>query len=391
MNAKFLVNGKALTNGEFKVEGAAASEVTLAIEAVETGKEFRVGGFKLELVFEFAEARKTLLTAASMAIAKVNGSDDEGKKAEFNKRYSDLTVKINRVNDDAVGDFAAYTVYGEYKFYLNGVEGSTLMSEIKALDTDIEAHLANWRAYDASQIAWDKQNEALQNAWKTNIGGLDDGEGVNSKQSVKDYAKVLSKSEYDAAKEFIDAFLIEIDGYYANGTAVTECTPARNDEFAKEASEAIKKFTDKLVNVEGNHEAYDKVLGEINSTKAHYNEQLQAFMKVAVDPQDFSGLYETMRTEAHNAFNEVNLGIVAVERKNGTNENHQTAEEGYEANTHALDSLYEKTDEVCKFYTDSIQNNDNIYKALIAERTDGKSPWALLAELKKDAVVFRKV
>lgn len=390
MNAKFLVNGKALTNGEFKVEGAAASEVTLAIEAVETGKEFRVGGFKLELVFEFAEARKTLLTAASMAIAKVNGSDDEGKKAEFNKRYSDLTVKINRVNDDAVGDFAAYTVYGEYKFYLNGVEGSTLMSEIKALDTDIEAHLANWRAYDASQIAWDKQNEALQNAWKTNIGGLDDGEGVNSKQSVKDYAKVLSKSEYDAAKEFIDAFLIEIDGYYANGTAVTECTPARNDEFAKEASEAIKKFTDKLVNVEGNHEAYDKVLGEINSTKAHYNEQLQAFMKVAVDPQDFSGLYETMRTEAHNAFNEVNLGIVAVERKNGTNENHQTAEEGYEANTHALDSLYEKTDEVCKFYTDSIQNNDNIYKALIAERTDGKSPWALLAELKKDAVVSEK-
>ncbi len=126
-----------------------------------------------------------------------------------------------------------------------------------------------------------------------------------------------------------------------------------------------------------------KCWGKINSTKAHYNEQLQAFMKVAVDPQDFSGLYETMRTEAHNAFNEVNLGIVAVERKNGTNENHQTAEEGYEANTHALDSLYEKTDEVYKFYTDSIQNNDNIYKALIAERTDGKSPWALLAELKK--------
>ena len=79
-----------------------------------------------------------------------------------------------------------------------------------------------------------------------------------------------------------------------------------------------------------------------------------------------------------------------MERKNGTNENHQTAEEGYEANTHALDSLYEKTDEVCKFYTDSIQNNDNIYKALIAERTDGKSPWALLAELKKDAVVSEK-
>lgn len=55
-----------------------------------------------------------------------------------------------------------------------------------------------------------------------------------------------------------------------------------------------------------------------------------------------------------------------------------------------MDSLYEKTDEVYKFYTDSIQNNDNIYKALIAERTDGKSPWALLAELKKDAVVSEK-
>ena len=70
-----------------------------------------------------------------------------------------------------------------------------------------------------------------------------------------------------------------------------------------------------MVNVDKNHTAYDEVLGKINSTKAHYNEQLQAFMKVAVDPQDFSGLYETMRTEAHNAFNEVNLGIVAVERK----------------------------------------------------------------------------
>lgn len=69
------------------------------------------------------------------------------------------------------------------------------------------------------------------------------------------------------------------------------------------------------MNVDKNHTAYDEVLGEINFTKAHYNEQLQAFMKVAVDPQDFPGLYETMRTEAHNAFNEVNLGIVAVERK----------------------------------------------------------------------------
>lgn len=390
MNAKFLVNGKALTNGEFKVEGTAASEVTLAIEAVETGKEFRVGGFKLELVFDFAGAQRTLLNAASKAIAKVSQEDDADKYAEFNKRYSDLTVKINRVKDDAAGDFAAYTVYGEYKFYLNGVEGSTLMSEVKALDTDIEAHLANWRAYTASKAVGEEQKTALKSAWDTNIGNLSDADGVNSKQSAQDYAKVLSQSEYNAAKETIDAFLLKIEGYYDNGTAATECTPTFNSEFAKKASEAIKKFTDKLVNVDKNHTAYDEVLGEINFTKAHYNEQLQAFMKVAVDPQDFPGLYETMRTEAHNAFNEVNLGIVAVERKNGTNENHQTAEEGYEANTHALDSLYKKTDEVHKFYTDSIQNNDNIYKALIAERTDGKSPWALLAELKKDAVVSEK-
>lgn len=390
MNAKFLVNGKALTNGEFKVEGTAASEVTLAIEAVETGKEFRVGGFKLELVFDFAGAQRTLLNAASKAIAKVSQEDDADKYAEFNKRYSDLTVKINRVKDDAAGDFAAYTVYGEYKFYLNGVEGSTLMSEVKALDTDIEAHLANWRAYTASKAVGEEQKTALKSAWDTNIGNLSDADGVNSKQSAQDYAKVLSQSEYNAAKETIDAFLLKIEGYYDNGTAATECTPTFNSEFAQKASEAIKKFTDKLVNVDKNHTAYDEVLGKINFTKAHYNEQLQAFMKVAVDPQDFPGLYETMRTEAHNAFNEVNLGIVAVERKNGTNENHQTAEEGYEANTHALDSLYKKTDEVHKFYTDSIQNNDNIYKALIAERTDGKSPWALLAELKKDAVVSEK-
>lgn len=390
MNAKFLVNGKALTNGEFKVEGTAASEVTLAIEAVETGKEFRVGGFKLELVFDFAGAQRTLLNAASKAIAKVSQEDDADKYAEFNKRYSDLTVKINRVKDDAAGDFAAYTVYGEYKFYLNGVEGSTLMSEVKALDTDIEAHLANWRAYTASKAVGEEQKTALKSAWDTNIGNLSDADGVNSKQSAQDYAKVLSQSEYNAAKETIDAFLLKIEGYYDNGTAATECTPTFNSEFAKKASEAIKKFTDKLVNVDKNHTAYDEVLGKINFTKAHYNEQLQAFMKVAVDPQVFPGLYETMRTEAHNAFNEVNLGIVAVERKNGTNENHQTAEEGYEANTHALDSLYKKTDEVHKFYTDSIQNNDNIYKALIAERTDGKSPWALFAELKKDAVVSEK-
>ena len=50
------------------------------------------------------------------AIAKVSQEDDADKYAEFNKRYSDLTVKINRVKDDAAGDFAAYTVYGEYKF-----------------------------------------------------------------------------------------------------------------------------------------------------------------------------------------------------------------------------------------------------------------------------------
>ena len=173
--------------------------------------------------------------------------------------------------DDAAGDFAAYTVYGEYKFYLNGVEGSTLMSEVKALDSDFEAHLANWRAYTASKAVGEEQNTALKCAWDTNIGNLSDADGVNSKQSAQDYAKVLSQSEYNAAKKTIDAFLVEVKGYYDNGTAATACTPAFNSEFAKKASDAIKKFTDKLVNVDKNHTAYDEVLGKINSILASKN------------------------------------------------------------------------------------------------------------------------
>ena len=73
------------------------------------------------------------------------------------------------------------------------------MSEVKALDTDIEAHLANWRAYTASKAVGEEQNTALKSAWDTNIGNLSDADGVNSKQSAQDYAKVLSQSEYNAA------------------------------------------------------------------------------------------------------------------------------------------------------------------------------------------------
>ena len=55
--------------------------------------------------------------------------------------------------------------------------------------------------YTASKAVGEEQNTALKSAWDTNIGNLSDADGVNSKQSAQDYAKVLSQSEYNAAKE----------------------------------------------------------------------------------------------------------------------------------------------------------------------------------------------
>ena len=70
-NAKILVNGVALdAENKFTLTGTSETAVTIRVESV-AGGEFQVGGFKLVLVYDFAEARTALVTALSRASNRI--------------------------------------------------------------------------------------------------------------------------------------------------------------------------------------------------------------------------------------------------------------------------------------------------------------------------------
>lgn len=67
-NAKILIDGKELAaNGQFKIN--AVKDVIISIESKD-GSQYKVGGFKLTLVYNFANAKSVLTSMLSEATSK---------------------------------------------------------------------------------------------------------------------------------------------------------------------------------------------------------------------------------------------------------------------------------------------------------------------------------
>lgn len=118
-----MIDGKELAaNGQFKIN--AVKDVIISIESKD-GSQYKVGGFKLTLVYNFANAKSVLTSMLSEATSKIYAEDEAGKV--LLQEASSLATKVAAIADDNEDSYAKYIEYG---LYAETLEESAIYNEI---------------------------------------------------------------------------------------------------------------------------------------------------------------------------------------------------------------------------------------------------------------------
>lgn len=307
-NVKILINGKALDNGMFEVT-AEEEDIVISLEAVESGKEYKVGGLKLMLDFDFAPLRTELSNRLTAIINKI---DDryENYQDLYNEAMR-LSAIVNSLKDEeGTDDKNAYNVYKEYALYKG--DASNLHKDIDALEEDVNSTADNTAAYNNAMAAHSAQKTVFDNVAKK-LEGIAD-------ETCKTYVATITATAKDAVTKALDEFYNNAETAKGYGTAAEVCSEEAINKFTTEVSELIKNYSVAIDNAKANHEAYVRINNCITDLRNTYNESLtQIYNEVKDDPD----VYADMREAAQTELNQINAKITKIEEQNGTPENHE--------------------------------------------------------------------
>lgn len=316
-NAKILIDGKELAaNGQFKI--AAVKDVTISIESKD-GSQYKVGGFKLTLVYNFANAKSVLTSMLSEATSKIYTEDEAGKA--LLQKASSLATKVAAIADDKEDSYAKYIEYG---LYAETLEESAIYNEIAEFSTDVDAQANNSSAYAEAEKVYEAQKAALATA-KAAVDAITDAK-------AKAYVDAMTKGAYGTISEKIETYKTEADAAYAKGTAGKEFSAEKNAEFVGDVTDLLKEYSDAIESAKADHAAYVEVSEAIATIKTLYTTSQQEIYNSLQGDETHPDVYEALRTKAQTELNAVYVNIMAVEKANGTAENHVGAAVGKDTN-----------------------------------------------------------
>lgn len=307
-NVKILINGKALDNGMFEVT-AEEEDIVISLEAVEGGKEYKVGGLKLMLDFDFAPLRTELSNRLTAIINKI---DDryENYQSLYNEAMR-LSAIVNSLKDEeGTDDKNAYEVYKDNALYKGNA--SNLHKDIDALEEDVNSTADNTAAYNNAMAAHSAQKTAFDNVAKK-LEGIAD-------ETCKTYVSTITAAAKDAVTEALETFYNNAEAAKEDGTAANICSEEKIKNFTTEVSGLINAYSAAIDNAKANHEAYVRINTCITDLRNTYNESLtQIYNDVKDDPD----VYADMREAAQTELNQINAKITKIEEQNGTPEAHE--------------------------------------------------------------------
>lgn len=307
-NVNILINGKALDNGMFEVT-AEEEDIVISLEAVESGKEYKVGGLKLMLDFDFAPLRTELSNRLTAIINKI---DDryENYQSLYNEAMR-LSAIVNSLKDEeGTDDKNAYEVYKDNALYKGNA--SNLHKDIDALEEDVNSTADNTAAYNNAMAAHSAQKTAFDNVSKK-LEGITD-------ETCKTYVATITADAKDVVTEALETFYNNAEAAKEDGKAAELCNDEAINKFTTEVSELIKNYSVAIDNAKANHEAYVRINTCITDLRNTYNESLtQIYNEVKDDPD----VYADMREAAQTELNQINAKITKIEEQNGTPEDHE--------------------------------------------------------------------
>lgn len=367
-NAKILIDGKELAaNGQFKIN--AVKDVIISIESKD-GSQYKVGGFKLTLVYNFANAKSVLTSMLSEATSKIytEDEDDEAGKALLQKASS-LATKVAAIADDKEDSYAKYIEYG---LYAETLEESAIYNEIAEFSKDVDAQANNSSAYAEAKKVYEAQTTALATA-KAAVDAIADAD-------EKTYVEAMTKGAYDTISEEIEKYKTEADAAYAKGTAGVKFTTEYNNKFVTKINGLISDYSDAIESAQADHAAYVEVGEAIATIKTLYTESQQEIYSGLQGDDTHPDVYEALRTKAQTELNAVYVNIMTVEKANGTDENHAGAATAKEEN---LAKLAEYTASINELKTTYVDKANALKEAYTKAKADLKGLQDRLDALKK--------
>lgn len=367
-NAKILIDGKELAaNGQFKIN--AVKDVIISIESKD-GSQYKVGGFKLTLVYNFANAKSVLTSMLSEATSKIytEDEDDETGKALL-QEASSLATKVTAIDDDKEDSYAKYIEYG---LYAETLEKSAIYNEIAEFSKKVDAQANNSSAYAEAKKVYEAQTTALDTA-KAAVDAIADAD-------EKTYVEAMTKGAYDTISEEIEKYKTEADAAYAKGTAGVKFTTEYNNKFVTKINGLISDYSDAIESAQADHAAYVEVGEAIATIKTLYTESQQEIYSGLQGDDTHPDVYEALRTKAQTELNAVYVNIMTVEKANGTDENHAGAATAKEEN---LAKLAEYTASINELKTTYVDKANALKEAYTKAKADLKGLQDRLDALKK--------
>lgn len=364
-NAKILVDGKELAaDGQFKID--AVKDVTISIESKD-GSQYKVGGFKLTLVYNFANAKSVLTSMLSEATSKIYAEDEAGKA--LLQEASSLATKVAAIADDNEDSYAKYIEYG---LYAETLEESAIYNEIAEFSKKVDAQANNSSAYAEAKKVYEAQTTALATA-KAAVDAIADAD-------EKTYVEAMTKGAYDTISEEIEKYKTEADAAYAKGTAGVKFTTEYNNKFVTKINGLISDYSDAIESAQADHAAYVEVGETIATIKTLYTESQQEIYSGLQGDDTHPDVYEALRTKAQTELNAVYVNIMTVEKANGTDENHAGAATAKEEN---LAKLAEYTASINELKTTYVDKANALKEAYTKAKADLKGLQDRLDALKK--------
>lgn len=364
-NAKILIDGKELAaNGQFKVD--AVKDVTISIESKD-GSQYKVGGFKLTLVYNFANAKSVLTSMLSEATSKIYTKDEAGKA--LLQKASSLATKVAAIADDKEDSYAKYIEYG---LYAETLEESAIYNEIAEFSKDVDAQANNSSAFAEAKKVYEAQTTALATA-KAAVDAITDAD-------EKAYVEAMTKGAYDTISEEIEKYKTEADAAYAKGTAGVKFTTEYNNKFVTKINGLISDYSDAIESAQADHAAYVEVGEAIATIKTLYTESQQEIYSGLQGDDTHPDVYEALRTKAQTELNAVYVNIITVEKANGTDDNHAGAATAKEEN---LAKLAEYTASINELKTTYVDKANALKEAYTKAKADLKGLQDRLDALKK--------
>lgn len=273
-NIKVRVNGAELKDNTFKLSSSAS--VTIRVESTD-GKSFHIGGFKLELVFDFKAYQEKVQFNASILRNRLTGEiiandpENEVEYAEVLDKVDALLERIANIKED----YASYKNEELYK------TESKIDADLKTLGEEVEKAAQKAQNNADNKTAYDNATNVVKALTdKLNADCVLPKDSKEAKRYTADK---------NALAETLKDYQKEIDEALSNNTIQTDYTDKKLQDYKAARKPEINKLS-------WNIKLYKALIDSYEATEAAYNKYMQTDLQAVVT----SIIGETVKPEIYN-------------------------------------------------------------------------------------------